>query len=265
MNPKKAMILAAGFGTRMEEYTKNLPKPLLPVAGIPLITYTLFLLYVHQVESVVVNVHYQKDKIKDYLKDFPYFSIFFSEEEEILGTAGGISFAISNHLLSDYFLIINPDTIFFPDFNPFEDIAILKNFFIDHLLYIQKKDQKHKKEKGFIIKKDMDHYYHLNFTNQENISNEEYFYTGLSIFHESFFYYYRNNFNRHFSTTEIYKKELSELLQYPINAKIYSGIRIDCGTKKDYEDLNNIYHSPLEIIPEKLHKKWKEFIQGWDI
>ncbi len=255
MKTKQAMILAAGFGTRMKDYTKNQPKPLLKIAQYPLLVYTLFLLYQFKVDSVVINLHYQKDKIKDFLKNFPFFPIYFSEEEKILGTAGGIAYAIYQNLLSSYFLVINPDTIFFPSFNPFEDIPLLEKFFIDHLLYIQKKDIKHKNERGFTILEDMKEYCQLNFTLPQEPN--EYFYTGLSIFHESFFDYYK-------SDGSSFKKELSELLKRPLG-KFYQGIRIDCGTKEDYEELNATYSSPLEIIPERMHKDWFTFIKDWGI
>ncbi len=252
MKIKQAMILAAGFGTRMKEYTQNQPKPLLKVAEYPLLVYTLFLLYKLKVDSVVINLHYQKDSIKDFLKSFPFFPIYFSEEKEILGTAGGIAYAIYQNLLSSYFLVINPDTIFFPSFNPFEDIHLLGKFFIDHLLYIQKKGIKHKNEKGFTIIKDMKEYYELNLQKESN----EYFYTGISIFHESFFDYYKSDGS--------FKKELSDLLKRPLG-KLYKGIRIDCGTKEDYEELNTIYSSALQIIPESMHKDWFTFIKDWGI
>jgi MurNAc alpha-1-phosphate uridylyltransferase len=138
MKTKQAMILAAGFGTRMKDYTKNQPKPLLKIAQYPLLVYTLFLLYQFKVDSVVINLHYQKDKIKDFLKNFPFFPIYFSEEEKILGTAGGIAYAIYQNLLSSYFLVINPDTIFFPSSNPFEDIPLLEKF-LSTIYYIFKK------------------------------------------------------------------------------------------------------------------------------
>jgi len=47
--------------------------------------------------------------------------------------------------------------------------------------------------------------------------------------------------------------------------KFYQGIRIDCGTKEDYEELNATYSSPLEIIPERMHKDWFTFIKDWGI
>jgi MurNAc alpha-1-phosphate uridylyltransferase len=261
MKTKIAFIPAAGFGTRMEEYTQEIPKPLLQVAKYPLIVYTLFVLYYFNVDYVVINLHYQKEKIKDFLKDFPYFPIYFSEEEEILGTAGGIAYAIYKNLIKDFFLVINPDTFFFPNFNPFNDIILLESFSIDHLLYIQKKDLKNINEKGFEILNEMKGIYYLKLSTLRDLN--QYFYTGISIFHSSFFNYYKN-YSIDLSIKD-FKKELSQLLKEPIYGKIYNGIRLDCGTKTEYESLNKQFYSALQIIPKNLHHSWINFIKGWKL
>lgn len=266
------MILSAGFGTRMKEYTKYIPKPLLPIANYPLIAYSLFLLYVFKVEKVIINLHYKGEQIKDFLKNFPYFEIMFSEEKEILGTAGGIAFAIYQNLLESYFIIINPDTILFPEFNPYDDISVIQETIVDHLLYIKKKEKRHIKEKGFIIDSNLKGINTIKLKEpqqQESKSSnntEEFFYIGFSVFHESFFSYYKEKTfeNQQNDIQSTFKKELSELLyEKKLYGKIYQGIHIDCGTKEDYEELIHKYSSPYEIIPENLHQKWNTFIKGW--
>ena len=52
------MILAAGFGTRLRPLTNTIPKPLLPVAGTPLIVWNLLLLKQHGFRDVVINLHH---------------------------------------------------------------------------------------------------------------------------------------------------------------------------------------------------------------
>jgi NDP-sugar pyrophosphorylase family protein len=108
----KAMILAAGFGTRLRPMTETLPKPLVPVNGRPLIEYTLILLRSHGVREVVINLHHQGEKIREALGTGSNWGvrIAYSEEPEILGTGGGIKKA--EPLLSDGpFWVINGDIL----------------------------------------------------------------------------------------------------------------------------------------------------------
>ena len=88
----KAMILAAGEGTRLRPLTLETPKPLLPVAGIPLIEYILVWLKSHGISEVAVNLHHKGDMIKRFLGDGHQLGvkIVYSEEEMLLGTAGGV-------------------------------------------------------------------------------------------------------------------------------------------------------------------------------
>ena len=88
----KAMILAAGEGTRLRPLTLETPKVLLPVAGIPLIEYTLIWLKSHGISKVAVNLYHLGDKIKDFIRDGSRFgvNVFYSREETLLGTAGGV-------------------------------------------------------------------------------------------------------------------------------------------------------------------------------
>ena len=113
----KAMILAAGLGTRMQELTRNPPKPLLPVLGIPLIAHTLFLLHRNGCQFAAINTHYLGDQLREYLADFPYFQLQFTTESRILGTGGGIANAILQTDLSGYFWVLNPDCIYLPEFS----------------------------------------------------------------------------------------------------------------------------------------------------
>lgn len=88
----KAMILAAGEGTRLRPLTQQTPKVLLPIRGIPLIQYTLGWLKSHGICEVAINLHHLGDKIKDFLGDGCRFGvrIHYSLEEKLLGTAGGV-------------------------------------------------------------------------------------------------------------------------------------------------------------------------------
>jgi len=88
----KAMILAAGEGTRLRPLTLTVPKVLLPVSGVPLIRHILLWLKDHGIREVAINLHYQGQKIRDALGDGSNLGmrIVYSPEDTILGTAGGV-------------------------------------------------------------------------------------------------------------------------------------------------------------------------------
>lgn len=87
----QAMILAAGFGTRLRPLTDVLPKPAIPVANRPLIHYPLAKLQQAGVTRVAVNLHHHGEAIRKALADAPPgLEILTSEEPVILGTGGGL-------------------------------------------------------------------------------------------------------------------------------------------------------------------------------
>jgi len=105
----KAMILAAGRGERMRPLTDRVPKPLLPVAGKPLIVHHLEALSRAGFGEVVINLSWLGEQIRDLLGDGGGFglSIAYSEEPEALDTAGGILQALPR--LGERFVVVNAD------------------------------------------------------------------------------------------------------------------------------------------------------------
>lgn len=104
------MILAAGVGERMRPLTEHTPKPLLQVAGIPLIEHHLRRLALAGIGEVVINVSHLGKQIMDYCGDGSAWgvSISYSQEDAPLETAGGIIAALP--LLDDApFLVVNGD------------------------------------------------------------------------------------------------------------------------------------------------------------
>lgn len=102
------MLFAAGFGTRMRELTAARPKPLIPVAGVPLLDRALALAEAAACAPVVVNVHYLGGQIIHHLSDRP---VRISDERaEILDTGGGLRAALP--LLGDGpVMTLNPDAV----------------------------------------------------------------------------------------------------------------------------------------------------------
>lgn len=106
----KAMILAAGFGKRMQPLTLTTPKPLITVNGRPLIDYHLQALKKAQIKTVAINVHHLGAQIIEYVTQHwaSEFQLHFFSEAEILGTGGGVYQALD--VFADQpFLVVSAD------------------------------------------------------------------------------------------------------------------------------------------------------------
>lgn len=108
----KAMVLAAGYGLRLRPLTLNTPKPLVPVAGRPMIDYALDRLRTDGIRQVVINVSYLKEQLIRHLAACTDFEFRISEEPEPLETGGGLKHALP-HLGSEPFFTINSDILWF--------------------------------------------------------------------------------------------------------------------------------------------------------
>ncbi|MGC1976854.1 MAG: nucleotidyltransferase family protein [Candidatus Sulfotelmatobacter sp.] len=114
----KAMILAAGLGTRLRPLTDDRPKALVEVAGRTLLEITLSRLRTFDVREVIINVHHFADMVADYLKANDNFGmrIEISREEVLLDTGGGLKKAAQFFLenssgLDEPFVVHNVDVI----------------------------------------------------------------------------------------------------------------------------------------------------------
>lgn len=88
----RALVLAAGLGTRLLPLTRTLPKPLMPVAGRPLVARTLDALVEAGCEAVALNLHYQGEALRRTLgRTYRGLPLTYSEEPEILGTLGALA------------------------------------------------------------------------------------------------------------------------------------------------------------------------------
>ena len=88
----KAVVLCAGYGTRLGDLTREAPKPMLPLHGQPLLAYTLRYLAAYGCRRIAVNLHYLPEQITSYFGDGAAYgvSLHYSYEPVLLGTAGAI-------------------------------------------------------------------------------------------------------------------------------------------------------------------------------
>ena len=108
----KAMIFAAGLGTRLKPFTDHMPKALVPVAGKPMLEHVINKLKSAGVDEIVINVHHFAQQIIDFLKEKDNFGIkiwISDETEELLETGGGIKKAAP--FFNEPFLVHNADIL----------------------------------------------------------------------------------------------------------------------------------------------------------
>jgi mannose-1-phosphate guanylyltransferase len=108
----KAMILAAGLGTRMRPLTDHCPKPLLPLLLQPMLDHILGQLSRYSIRDVIINLHYHADQLARWLGDGSRWGVqlSLSFEPEILGTAGALK-RVEPLLRDAPFLVLNADVL----------------------------------------------------------------------------------------------------------------------------------------------------------
>ncbi len=145
----KAMILAAGRGTRMAPLTDHMPKPLIPLAGKPLIVHHIEKLAAAGFTELVINHAYLGHMLEDALGDGRQWgvSIRYSAEKEALETAGGIVNALP--LLGDEpFLLVNGDVWSDWDYRVARQITLADN--LAHLWLVDNPD--HNPRGDFVLR-----------------------------------------------------------------------------------------------------------------
>ena len=110
--PKTAMVLAAGLGKRMRPLTATRPKPLIEVAGKPLLDHLFEKLRAGGVEKAVVNVHYLADAVEAHLAKHAHgLAVAVSDERSLLLETGGGMVKAATMIDCDPFLVVNSDNL----------------------------------------------------------------------------------------------------------------------------------------------------------
>lgn len=114
----KTVIMAGGKGTRISELFPNIPKPLIPIVGIPILEREILSLKEQGFVDIIITVSYLHEKIEDYFKDGKQLGVNISYfvEETPLGNAGAL-YKLKKKLGKDPFLLLNADAMFDVDFN----------------------------------------------------------------------------------------------------------------------------------------------------
>jgi len=232
---KKAMILAAGFGKRIYPLTLKNPKPLLKIGNETLLSNALKFLELFGIKQAVINVHYLREQIVEYL-DKSQFNLtinIVNEKDKILDTGGGVLNAIQ-HFSNEPFLIINPDTIWNSHY--LEELKLMEKAFFENekdkcsLLVVNKKKSFDQSFKG-------DFSLENNLIDRKDKNNLNYIYTGLQIIKPEVF---SSLYTKIFSINKIWDKLIESNELYGMESNI------------DF-----LHVSTLDIYKSLLEKKFK--------
>ncbi|MEP6756819.1 MAG: NDP-sugar synthase [Chthonomonadales bacterium] len=108
----RAMILAAGVGSRLDPLTRNVPKPLVPILNRPVMEHIIDLLRTHGFDEIMVNLHYLGDKIEAHFGDGSQLGvkIHWSHEDQLWGDAGSVK-RVEDFFKDETFLVVGGDDL----------------------------------------------------------------------------------------------------------------------------------------------------------
>lgn len=149
---KEAVILAGGFGTRLQSVVADVPKPMAPVKGKPFLQYILDYCIKQGIERIVLSTGYKHEVIFSFFgTQYKTIQIQYAQEQEPLGTGGGIQFALQK-CLDENVVVLNGDTFFDVDLQELENqhikaqsefsIAAKKMYHFNRYGIIQTKDNR---------------------------------------------------------------------------------------------------------------------------
>ena len=213
----KAMLLAAGRGNRLRPLTDNMPKPLVPVGGRPLIEHHIYRLAAAGIQEVVINVSYLAEQIIERLGDGSHYGvhIHYSIEPEPLEVGGGIINALPL-LGQENFLILNSD--------------IWTDYPLVHLMEHAKK--LNNANAHIVLVKNGPHHPEGDFGLHNNKNQPKFTYSGIAAFSPQFF------LGKGSGIVNFRPLLNAAIMQDTVSAEYYSGEWYDVGTITAWQKLN---------------------------
>ena len=230
----KAMVLAAGFGSRLQPLTSVLPKPMFPILGRPLLSHTFDLLISANISDIAINVHHLSNHIIDYYQNEkpPDLNLHFSKEEKILGTAGGIK-KMQFFLDDGPFILINSDIITDIDLNLVIEFHKRKK---SKLTLVVRENNSPEQYDPIKVSED-DRIVHFIGSSQKNISSQTkpVMFTGIQIMDPEIFE--RIPPSQFYGTTEdVFPQMIKD--NVPVFGYNFKGYWKDMGNRKNYLQAN---------------------------
>jgi len=218
----EAIILAGGFGTRLQSVVSDVPKPMAMIQNKPFLEHILHYLKKIDITRVILSVGYKHEIIEDYFQhSFAGMTIDYVVEDEPLGTGGAILKAWSN-LKQDHFFVINGDTFFNVDLK----YLLSKHISYQSVLTLSLKPMEKFDRYGSVIIDE--NFKVINFKEKEfilkgNING------GIYVLNKNIFKSFK--LPTKFSFEEFMQENIEELNIY---ASIFNNYFIDIGIPEDY-------------------------------
>lgn len=230
------IILAGGFGKRLQSINNKLPKPMVNICGKPFLEHLLLYLKFIGFRKFIICVYHMSDVIKSYFNDGEKWniSITYSDESKPLGTAGAIGNI--NNLNDKYFWVSNGDS--FIDFNPSEMINIQKKQKTIGTLLLANGDNEY--EYGNVV---MGHDFNIiEFKEKKNIKYKSCINAGIYFFKKEILDYIpmNKNFSLEYELLPMLIEKKIKLSGYFVESILYdigTPNRLDIFKKKIYDNL----------------------------
>ena len=218
----KAMILAAGRGTRLAPLTEKLPKPMIPISSEPLIVHQIRWLKRAGIVDIVINLHHLGEQIRNHLGSGRQLGVnlVYSEEEELLETGGGIVKALPL-LGDDEFLLINGDVWTGYRFRRTVRVETATM----HLILVQTPEHRDHGDVGLSESRVVRH---------QNADGNEWVYSGISFLKPSIF---EGEAIRPFSLRDILFREIAA---GRVSGEVFDGIWFDIGTPEQLKRVRRL-------------------------
>lgn len=225
-----AIILAGGFGTRLQSVVNDLPKPMAPINGEPFLNYQLNYLKHYGIKNVILSVGYLSEKIKAfYGTNFNGLTIDYVVEETPLGTGGGIRLALEK-CTEPLAFVLNGDSLFDVDLIKFYDLHIQNRSQISLALRKVNNSSRYgtiEKNKENIIS---------SFKEKSGIDHEGIINGGVYLLDKNLYLKETPSATNFSIEKDFFEKQISNIL---ISGFEFEGYFIDIGIPEDYLKAQN--------------------------
>lgn len=221
----QAIVLCAGYGTRLGLLSKRIPKPLLPVLDRPILVNTIYYLKRHGVTNVGINTHHLASQVEGFVGDGRRFRlpIFTNREKKILGTGGGVA-GLRNFVSDDNFIIYNSDIV--TNISPDEPLRLHldRNPVMTLILH------DHARFNKFVLAEDFRITDMEDRSGQVQAANNQLAFTGFAIANKRIFDYLPEGEFKDMRDVYLELIEKGELIGYQVKGRYWQ----DIGTLNDY-------------------------------